>query len=181
MNKGIITVLFVALLLAPTALAAVSPYVEPLSMVAEGGAAYGGVERVAPFSGVIRKIGFPATPPCRLNITVDPQNRYFFGEARRQCNAMNKGNLYCEEKCVDRMKLMVYTSSWDRGLGLYSTYSCKAANIDAINNAGSVSRCYFIAKDECALANPENDYCRRKCMQNSYAICRQNIAQMRYR
>lgn len=181
MKKTIIAALLAALVLinASAVLAGVSPYVEPISMTATGAGAYGGVEKQTP-TGLVRRISTTPRDTCNLQITADPKDKYFMGEARRQCVANNKGNLFCQQQCLDKMKLMVYSGSWDRMLGQYGRYNCQSADPEVIKAATSANQCYHLASTECAKNNPNQDYCRRKCMENAYALCRQAIAQLRF-
>ncbi|MEM4240308.1 MAG: hypothetical protein QXM31_03425 [Candidatus Woesearchaeota archaeon] len=182
MRKTIIAVLLAAMLLveASAVLAGVSPYVEPLSMTSEGGGAYGGVARTASTTGVIRRIEIAPKPPCNLDITTSPDNLYFLTLARTECATKNKGNLFCQQQCLDKMKMMTYSNIGSKKFGLYGAYGCSDADLAAVKAVKSVTKCYYVAKEECAKTNPTNDYCRRKCVQNTYALCRQNVAQLRF-
>jgi hypothetical protein len=171
MKKEMIAVLFAALILVQTAavLAEDTSYIEPRSMTA------------AP-SSVIRTIGSKTTTfaSCRTEMSVSPRDPYFIGRQRNICVQQNKGNLYCQQQCIDKIKLYVLTGAFQRGLQLYSAASCAAADPAVVKAATSANRCYFTASNECINVNPNNDYCRRKCVEQAYAICRQNIATLSF-
>jgi hypothetical protein len=173
MKKGMFAVLFAALVIlqaaAVFAAATSMTYTDPLSMAPEP-------------SSVVRSnvISRGARAPCNVQMTVSPRDPYFIGRQRTICVNQNKGNLFCQQQCIDKMKLTIIVGSFQRQLQLYSAASCTAADPAVIKGASSASKCYSLASDECAKVNTENDYCRRKCIQNAYAICRQNIAAMRY-
>jgi hypothetical protein len=169
MKKGMFAVLCIAMFVLQSIIvfAGVSPYTDYRSLTTT--------------SSVIRRVGTPLIAhTCNLKITTDPNSRYFLGEARRECVQNNKGDLFCQEQCIDKMKLFIYTGKIDSQLGMLGAYDCKGIGPEAIEPAKDSNQCYFMAKDACALANPTNDYCRRKCVQQSYAVCRRNIAAMRY-
>ncbi len=169
MKKGMFAVLCIAMFVLQSIIvfAGVSPYTDYRSM--------------ATSSSVIRRIGAaPVTQPCNLQITADSTSRYFLGEARRECVQNNKGNVFCQQECLEKMKLFIYTGKYDRQLGLLGSYDCKGLGPEATSTAKSSSECYYQAKNACAIANPNNDYCRRKCVEQSYAVCRRNMAAMKY-
>ncbi|MEM2916423.1 MAG: hypothetical protein QXT19_03655 [Candidatus Woesearchaeota archaeon] len=169
MKKRIFAVLCIAIFILQSMIvfAGVSPYTDYKSMTTS--------------SSVIRKIGMPTrTQTCNLQITADPTSIYFLGEARRECIQNNKGNLFCQQECLDKMKLYIYTGKYDRQLGLLGAYNCKGVSAEEMTSAKSASQCYYVAKNTCTLANPNQDYCRRKCTENAYAHCRQAIAQLRF-
>ncbi len=169
MKKGMFAILCIAMFVLQSIIvfAGVSPYTDYRSM--------------ATSSSVVRKIGMPTTTQvCSLQISTDPNSKYFLGESRRECVQNNKGNLFCQQQCIDKMKLFIYTGKYDRQLGLLGAYDCKGIGPEATGKAKSSSECYYLAKNACTLANPNNDYCRRKCVEQSYATCRRNIAAMKY-
>ncbi len=169
MKKGMFAALCIAMLVLQSIIvfAGVSPYTDYKSM--------------ATSSSVIRRIGTPTTTQvCNLKITADPNSKYFLGEARRECIQNNKGSFFCQQQCIDKMKLYVYTGKYDRQLGLIGAYNCKGISKEATDPAKDPNECYYLAKDACSLANPNNDYCRRKCVKQAYAVCRRNIAAMKY-
>lgn len=138
-----------------------------------------GIMRAA--TGVSRMPQIRAAAGCNVEITADPGDIYFIGKARRECVEKNKYNLACQQQCWDQVKALA--SGWmgrARGMGVYSRLSCK--DIDpALLSGAAASRCYFQASNECRMANPGSDYCRRKCVQKTYSVCRQNVFQGRYR
>ncbi len=175
MKKGMFAVLCIAMFVLQSIVvfAGVSPYTDYRTLATSSS--------VVPKSSVIRRIGMPTTTQtCNLQITADPNSQYFLGEARRECVQNNKGNIFCQQECLDKMKLFIYTGKYDRQLGLIGAYDCKGIGTEATDPAKNSSECYYLAKNACALANPNQDYCRRKCVEQSYAVCRRNIAAMRY-
>jgi hypothetical protein len=181
MKKGIIAVLFAALIIleAMSAFAGVSPYVDPSTMTSMDSV----VRTTTPPLGLIPKIVIPGigtTQPCKLEMTVSPRDPYFLGRQRNICVQQNKGNLYCQQRCIDRMKLYVATGSFSKDLKLYSASTCVDADPETVKSADSANKCYFVSANECDKVNPSQEFCRRKCMQKAYAICRQNIASMAY-
>ncbi len=173
MKKGMFAVLFAALIVlqaaAVFAAATSMAYTDPLSMAPEP-------------SSVVRSnvISRGARAPCNVQMTVSPRDPYFIGRQRMICVNQNKGNLFCQQQCIDKMKLYVITGAFQRNLQLYSAAGCTAADPAVVKGASSASKCYAVSSDECAKVNPANDYCRRKCVQNAYAICRQSIATLSY-
>lgn len=115
---------------------------------------------------------------CNMNIEASPGDVHFVGLARRECVEKNKYHIACQQRCFDQVSLMARGSSLGKPVGAYSRYGCQ--EIDAMLLAGvPASSCAFMASNECAKANSGNDYCRRKCVQKSYAVCRQNIMSSR--
>lgn len=186
MNKTILAILFAAIMSLQVVFAGVSSYTDPYTLTADQGGvarestATTSVIRPTSTSSWTRKIGYPATPPCNVEITSDPRDKYFLGFAKSECATKNKGNQYCIQKCFDKIKLMIYTGAWDRQLGNYGRYNCQAADPEVVKSAKTATQCYYTASAECSKANPNQDYCRRKCTENAYALCRQGIATMRF-
>ncbi len=182
MKKILTAVILAAMILVEAAFvfAAVSPYVDPLSMTTETTSVVREAAPAASTIGGYRTITFPVKQPCKLDMTVSPRDPYFIGRQKAICVNQNKGNLFCQQQCVDKMKLYILTGAYQRNLQLYSAGGCASADLAAVKAVKSANQCYFVAGNSCADANPSNDFCRRKCVQNAYAVCRQGIAGMRY-
>lgn len=110
---------------------------------------------------------------CNLDITSVPDTMRFVGLARQECLDKNKHNLMCQRRCFEQVRLMTYSDPRNQ-MGVYSRQTC--TDVDAVLLASATaSQCYFDAGNECTKANVGNDYCRKKCTQKTYAMCRQNI------
>lgn len=164
MKKSMIA-LAVALLVLNTlgVFAAVTPYMQPGSLTPASSVAY------------TRITALPrAEKYCNLDITTNRADVYFLGNARKECMEKNKYNLVCMQQCFEQVKLMARQTTIGRSPGAYSRTTCADLAPGAL--AGSTaSRCYFDASVECAKINFGNDYCRKKCVEKSYAMCRQNV------
>jgi hypothetical protein len=168
MKKSIIAIMCALLVLqAFSVLAAAQSYTHPASMS-------------------MRKTGVMGKSPqirahgCKFGITADPAANTFVGQARRECTELNKNNIACQQRCFDQVKLRLLSSSYSRGMGVYSSIGCNDADTSALMGKGERA-CYYDSGNACALANPHNDYCRKKCVQKTYAVCRQNVMSMRFR
>jgi hypothetical protein len=168
MKKSIIAIMCALLVLqALSVFAASQAYTHPASMAMRS-------------TGVAARHAQIAARGCNLETTTDPMSPTFVGEARRECIEMNKNNLVCQRRCFEQVKLRLLSSSYMRGMGVYSSIGCNDVDASAMTGKGERT-CYHDAGNACALANPQNDYCRKKCVQKTYAVCRQNVMSMRYR
>ena len=161
MKKSMIAMVCVALLvLNALVVFAMAPAIEPGSMAPKP-------------ASVARPTTLRPAPGCSLEITTNRADTYFVGKARRECVEKNKFNLNCQKQCFDEVKLLARQTTFNRAVGTFARIGCKF--LDAAKLGGdTATRCYFDAANGCAMANPDNDYCRKKCVQNAYALCRQS-------
>lgn len=177
MKKGMIAVLFTALILVQAAavFAEATTYMDPNSLTETRG------------GGVVRSNGLIAARTkvsCNVQVTTDPQDRYFLGTARKECVTKNSGNLFCQQKCFDKVKLIVLTGNspvYGSNTRTFARFGCNMLDPSVVaTGIKTASQCYFKIKDTCALTNVANSYCQMKCTQGGYSVCRHNIADMRY-
>lgn len=167
MKKTMIAVLCITALVlnAVIVAAAAQSYTEPKSMTRTGGVAVGRTQ--------IRGI-----EGCNIDIQTSPEDTYFIGKARKECVEKNKHNLHCQNRCYEQVKLLTRGGGrFGQVIGAYSRYGCKDIDAKMMLASSTASRCYFDATNECAIVNPGNDYCRKKCVQKTYSVCRQNSYQ----
>ncbi len=162
MKKSLIGVVIALLVLNAFAVFAnVSPYTNARSLTRMGS-----VDRVAKLSPVAG---------CDTDIMADPDDVYFVGKARKECIESNKQNMMCQQRCFDQVRLMLRGVSVGRLKPAAERYGCKMIDPVMLGTTNTASSCYFSATGMCSGANPSNDYCRRKCLQQLYTTCRRNI------
>lgn len=111
---------------------------------------------------------------CNIQITVNSADLYFLGKARKECVDKNQHNIRCQNTCFDQIKLMIATSA-GRSSHSYARAGCN--DIDPVlYSKATVSQCHFIASNGCVTENPNNEFCRKKCVQKAYNGCRQQRA-----
>lgn len=168
MKKSMIVAMLVAMLAlnALVAFGIATSYVQPQSMTT---AATGVAHPAQPTARPARV--------CNLQVTTATFDVYFLGKARQECMVNNKNDLVCMQQCFSQVKTLARQGVIGRArspLGPYSQLKCGV--VDSSIFAGvSASRCYFDSTVECSKANPGNDFCRRKCVENTYSFCRQNM------
>lgn len=169
MKKTTISVLCIALLAinAFAVLGAAQSYTEPRSQTRMGS--------------IANMPNIRAVAGCNLKVTASPADTYFIGKARSECATNNKGSYLCIDRCWEQVNLLLRGSSAGRTTGAYSRYGCK--DLDSSGLAKSTaSSCNLDAANLCSRENYGNDYCKRKCAQKAYSLCRRRIyeAQQRY-
>jgi len=111
---------------------------------------------------------------CRMDIKTSPGDIRFVSKARQECIDMNRGNYRCQNKCFGQITMTLRRGATSRGIQSFSRQACKG--IDPIILSGAMpSRCHFEASVECSKENPNNDWCRKVCVQEMYKTCRKNI------
>jgi hypothetical protein len=108
---------------------------------------------------------------CTIQIDANPADIYFLGKARKECVDKNPHNVRCQNTCFSQVKLLTMTST-GRSSSSYARAGCN--DIDpVIYSQATVSQCHFIASNGCVTENPNNEFCRKKCVQKAYNGCRQ--------
>lgn len=196
MKKGMIAVLITALILVQAAavLAEATSYIDPNSLLADKGGVVRDSTVIVPETTNYNVVNTPikvnngliakkTMSPCNVKVTADPQDRYFLGTARKDCVTNNKGNMYCQNKCYEQVKLIILRGSnptMATSSRTFARFGCNIIDSSALASTKTASQCYFTAKDACAVVNPGSSYCRTKCTQSGYALCRHDIASMKY-
>lgn len=113
---------------------------------------------------------------CNLDITANTADVRFVGKARQECIEKNKYNTICQQNCFDQVRLLVTgRAGRERGMNSRTRSGCKDADPVLFVDA-TASQCHHIAANECAMANSMSEYCRRKCNEKAYNLCRQQRA-----
>jgi hypothetical protein len=119
---------------------------------------------------------------CFEQPTIDPNDQYFLGKARQECVVKNQYNLFCQKRCFTNMQFAAQRySTASRPPDQYTAYYVTGCtDIDTKPLVGTIgNNCYFAASEACATANSQNNYCRQKCNQRAYSVCRNNVLSAR--
>jgi len=119
---------------------------------------------------------------CFVDPQTNPQDQYFLGKARQECVVKNQYNLFCQKRCLDRVRYLAqrYSTASLPADQYTAYYVTGCTDVDTTPLVGKIGNdCYFAASEACATANSQNNYCRQKCNQRAYSVCRNNVLSSR--